>query len=413
MKSPRPVRTRRCFLRAVLAGVCLFLVAQGDSVAGQMGGLTVKTEGGAVAQKKPEFQPVRGDLVHLSSDDDSTATAESSPFEARIPYSCSWWLYVTGEPYDDLVIYKARDADGDPTDVTLLLRELRAKFPDNPEDWHGALWVEDGDGLQSVSHLRRPGWRLFSLVRKSESEVDLLVDREVVGTYAARSDKPAQRIELGEFSSSDGAGEAYWGEISITAASGGADEQTSPGPWRLAATGAGRAEQGSEFEKVRQAHLYLRTETESRCEAEWGTISIRAPYHFWCQVYVSDDPYRDFSVISPLGADGQPTDIQLVFDDEAGAADSEAAEQGFVWVTDAEGRHSVGSVTRGVWHDFAISRRSQTEAALWIDGVPLKKTFAARGAGPVASYRFGDFGSQSSCGEVYLYRIRLVPIPKH
>jgi hypothetical protein len=412
MGAPWPVGTGRVILCAVLAGATIILAAANVCVAGRMGHWTIKTEAGAVAQTKAEFQSVRGDLVHLSSDDESTATAESDPFEARMPYSCSWWFYVTREPYDDLVIYRARDADGDPTDVTVMLRELRAKVPEDPEEWRGALWVQDRDELQSVCHLRRPGWRLFSLVRKSEDEVELLIDREVVGTYAARSAQPAQRIELGDFSATDGAGKAYWGEMKISAASEGTGHEISPGHWRLAATGTGKAEQGSEFETVRRTHLYLRTDTESRCEAEWGTITVQMPYHFWCQVYVSEEPYQSFSVICPLGADGQPTDIQLIFDDEAGAADSEAAEQGFVWVTDAEGRHSVGSVTRGVWHDFAISRRSQREVALWIDGVPVK-TFTARGRGPVASYRFGDFGSRSSRGEAYWSRIGLVPIPKH
>jgi hypothetical protein len=399
-------------MRALVLGLFALLVAPGTCAAGKMGGWTMRTEGEAAAQRQAKFHPLQGDLLHVRSDEESTATADSGPFQVSIPYRCSWWLYVTGERYDDLVIYRARDAADDPTDVMVLLRE----FPENPEDWHGVLWVEDRDGLQSVRHLRRPGWRLFSLVRKSEDGVDLLVDHELVGTYAARSAKPAQRIELGDFSASDGAGEAYWGEMAVALGLEGSGERVFAGSWQLDATGTATAEEADASEEVRRAHVYLRSSTESPCEAEWGPIAIGVPYHFQCQVYVSDDPYRDFTVISPLGADGQPTDIQLIFSDEAGAAapeaaDPEVADQGFVWVTDAEGRHSVGSVTRGVWHDFAISRRSQKEVALWVDGAPVK-SFATRGPGPVASYRFGDFGSQSSCGEAYWDRIRLIPIPK-
>jgi hypothetical protein len=155
----------------------------------------------------------------------------------------------------------------------------------------------------------------------------------------------------------------------------------------------------------------VKCDNEAPAEAKWGTFTISVPYHFWCQAYVSDEPYRDFSVIGPLDREGQPTDVELSFEDGEQQAGAGPDKQGFIWVTDAEGRHQVGSVARGVWHEFAMSRQTATKVALLIDGRPVG-TFLSRSANPVAAYRFGDFSRRSSRGEAYWYRIRAVQVPK-
>jgi len=388
----------------------------GTSLAGRAGGWTLRARGDGVAQTWPDFRPVAGPLLHLRSENQSTASAETEAPKLTLPYAVSWWIYVTQEKYDDLIVYQAKDEQGAPTDVKLMFREAEAKLPANPEEWRGIVWVEDGSGCHSVAPIGRPGWHRLCLDRKSESAVDLLIDGTLVGTYAARSAKPARLIEVGDFSASDGAGEAYWGEVRIAPGGEGSAGEATLGGWRCAAFGAGVAELDRGCEGVRQANLYLRSSSKASCEAEWGTLGreIEIPYHFWCQVYVSEQPYQDFKVVCPLAADGQPTDIEIEFDekpDAAASGSSEPSQQGFIWVTDAQGRHSMGSVARGVWHEFAITRRKPGEVALWIDGAPVK-TFASRSAKPAASFRFGDAASETTCGEAYWFWIRLVQIPK-
>ena len=402
----------RLLLKGGLLVACLVIAAVNPSVAGQMGDWTIKAKGKAVAQTWPEFRPVAGDLLRLSSDADSTTRAECETGEISIPYRISWWIYVVNARYDDLVIYHARDEDGEPTDVSVMFREHPDKMPLSPDDWHGMVWIEDAEGCRSVSHVLRPGWHHFEIVRKSQEAVEFAIDGNAIGTYSARSEKPAAGLIVGDLSSTDGSGEAYWGAVIVSVGEGQTAREIAIAKWMLTATGAGLAEQGIGLEKVRFSHLFLRSHPGSGAEAEWGTVRVEVPYQFWCQVYISDDPYQSFSVICPLDADGQPTDFEILFDDADAASASEVPEEGFVWVVDAEGRHNVGSITRGVWHQMTIRRRTRSAVALLIDDVPLG-TFISRSEKPVVSFRFGDFSAQQSAGEAYWYRIRLVQVPKH
>ncbi len=379
-----------------------------------MGHWQLRAEGSASAQTQPEFAPVAGDLLHLRSEARSTASASAPLGEPTIPYRVSWWLYVIGDMYDDFVVYQAKDSAGEPTDITLMLRETWEKLPQSPDDWHGMVWVRDAKGDHSVAHLRRPGWHRLEIARKSEQEVELRINGDVIGTYQARGLKPAREVEVGDSSTSEGAGEAYWGATVITCGQGPAAVQSAVRAWRVQATEGGRAEQGSEFQEVRRAQLYLRDvagKEAARCQAEWGQVQVAVPYQFWCQVYVSEQPYQAFSVVCPLTREGKPTDIEVQFEDEPGAAGEKGPQQGFVWVVDREGRHGVGSVTRGVWHELILRRRTAQEVDLLIDGRPVH-TFASRSTDPVASYRFGDFAAENQAGEAYWYRIGLVQVPK-
>ena len=397
----------RPYIRMLLAG-CLILAWPACSFGGQVGHFTLRTKGKAAAHIMPDFRPVAGPILHLRADGSSTARAECEIPDLQPPYELSYWFYVTLERYDDLVIYQAADGGGEPTDITVMLREAETKMPPSPDDWHGMVWVKDAGAMRSVCNLRRPGWHRVRIARKSEREVSLAVNGEVIGTYQARSPRPASRIELGDLSSTDGSGEAYWGRTTIRAGEG---PDVSLDAWKLAATGTGAAEQGLGFDEVRTAHLYLRRDASSSCDAQWGPVEMEVPYQFWCQVYVSESPYQHFNVICPLDGEGQPTDLQVEFNDgEAGAA-GEAPAEGFVWVVDAEGRHNVGSITRGVWHELTIRRRKEHTVDLLIDGVPVK-TCPSRSTKPVASYRFGDFDADSSAGEAYWYKIRLLKIPR-
>lgn len=389
----------------------MLLAAYGIGVAGKVGDWTFRTDGAGVAQRLPEFRPVSGDLLHIKSEADSTAKAEAGPLEVCIPYQVSWWMYATGDPYDDMVVYQASDEQGQQTDIVVIFRESEEKLPATPEEWHGMVWVQDAAGWHSVAHLRRPGWHRFRLDRKSEKEVALLINGEVIGAYAAPSARPVRRIALGDFSASEGAGEAYWAQMEMSQATGEAGAQTLVSKWDLVKTAGAIAEQGQAFEQVRRAHLYVKCDNEAPAEAKWGTFTISVPYHFWCQVYVSQEPYQDFCVVGPLDSEGQPTDVELSFEDGEQQAGAGPDKQGFIWVTDAEGRHQVGSVTRGVWHEFAMSRQTSTKVALLIDGRPVG-TFLSRSANPVVAYRFGDFSRRSSRGEAYWYRIRAVQVPK-
>jgi len=390
---------------AVLLAAC-FIVAWGAcSFGGQVGHFTLRTKGKAAAHIMPEFRPVAGPILHLRADAPSTARAERELPEVGPPYELSFWFYVTMERYDDLVVYGAKDEKGEPTDVTVMLREAPTKMPASPDEWQGMVCVKDAEALKSVGDLRRPGWHRVNIARTSETEVSLSVNGQVIGTYRALSARPARRIELGDFSSSDGAGEAYWARAGLRA---GDKRDVSLDPWQLTATGKGAAEQGLGFDEVRTAHVYLRSDAASSCDAQWGPVEMEVPYQFWCQVYVAERPYQHFAVISPFDGDGAPTDLQVEFHDgESGEPPSE----GFVWVTDAQGRHNVGSITRGVWHELTIRRRKERTVDLLIDGA-LAKSCPSRSTKPVASYRFGDFEADSSVGEAYWYKIRLLKIPR-
>jgi hypothetical protein len=380
-------------------------------VAGKVGDWTFRTDGAGVAERLPEFRPVTGEVLHIKSDAGSTAKAESEPLEVGIPYQVSWWMYAAAEPYDDIVVYQGSDEQAKETDIAVIFRESEEKLPATPDEWQGMVWVQDAAGWHSVAQLRRPGWHRFRLDRKSENDVELLINGEVIGSYPARSARPVRRVAVGDFSASEGAGEAYWGQMQVSQGAGEAGKAVLVSKWTLAATGSGAAEQGQAFEEVRRAHLYLKCDSESPAEAKWGTFALEVPYHFWCQVYVSQEPYQDFCVIGPLDREGQPADVELSFDDGEQQAGAGPDKQGFVWVTDAKGRHQVGSVTRGVWHDFAMSRQTGTKVAILIDGRPVG-TFLSRSANPVVAYRFGDFSRRSSRGEAYWYRIRAVQVPK-
>jgi hypothetical protein len=404
-------RAGRIALCAALVGAAIALAAGGIGLAGKIGDWAFRTEGAGVAERLPEFRPVTGDVLHIKSDASSTAKAESEALAVAVPYQVSWWMYATGEPYDDMVVYQAMDEEGKDTDISVIFRESEEKLPATPDEWQGMVWLQDAAGWHSVAQLRRPGWQRFRLNRKSEKEVELLINGEVIGSYPALSARPVRRISVGDFSVSEGTGEGYWNQMQVSPGAGAAGKEAVVSKWGLAATGSGAAEQGLGFEEIRRAHLFVKCGGEAPAEAKWGTFMIEVPYHFWCRVYVSEEPYRDFCVVGPLNRGGNPTDIELSFDDQEAPAGAGPDQQGFIWVADAEGKHQVGSVTRGVWHEFAMSRQTKTQVALLIDGRPAG-TFVSRGADPVAAYRFGDFSRRSSRGEAYWYRIRLVQVPK-
>ena len=411
---PRQRRLTGCarpYLRAIVLGMCLLSLALAPAFGGQAGQFTIRAKGRAAAQTLPDFHPVAGRILHLQSVEAATAKAEWQTAPLQPPYEVSGWVYLAGASYDDLILYRARDDKGEPTDVTVMLREHASKMPDSPDDWHGALWVEDAEGCRSVASVRRPAWNKICVARKSEQEVTVLVNGEAAGSFRARSARPAARIEVGDFSASDGSGEAYWGGMVVSVGQGPTAKQLSVEPWELSATGGGTAEQGLGFDEARRAHLYLQSAEGTSCEAEWGTVRMEVPYQFWCQVYVSEEPYRNFNLICPLDGEGNPTDLQVELDDGEQQAGGEASPVGFVWVIDAEGRHNVGSIARGAWHELTIRRRKERTVDLLIDGVPVKSC-PSRSSKPVASYRFGDFSSESSVGEAYWYKIRLVHVPK-
>jgi len=400
-------------ITAVIGGLCTALAGAGSSWAGRMGQWTLQSKGGAKAQTLPDFRPVSGDILHLKSEAASTATAESKELDLAIPYQVSCWIYVTDKRYDDLVVYGANDQEGQPTDITVMFREDPGKLPVSPEDWHGLVWVQDGKECHSVSYLRRPGWHRLAVSRKSEGEVALLINGEEVGTYPARSPKPARRLRLGDFSAADGYGEAYWGEVTTTSGEGAGNKEVALGGWQLSATGGGAAEQGGECEEARCVHLYLESGPQSSSEAVWGTVTVGVPYQFWCQVYVSEQPYHEFNLVLPLDREGKPTDLQVILDDGDGGSPAASAEskKASVWVVDEKGRRQVGSLTRGVWHEVMMQRRKLTQVGLLLDGMPVDN-FVSPSSNPVASYRFGNMEPEAAAGEAYWYRIRLVQVPR-
>jgi len=370
--------------------------------------------GGAVAQTRPTFAPAAGPALHLLSQDNSTATARCEVSGVSVPYRVSWWLHVEAETYDDFVIYQASDEAGQPTDVTIMFRERPEKMPESPEDWRGMVWVQDAAGPKSVCSIRRPGWHRVEVVRKSAGEVVVRINSEEIGTYQARSGKPARKIEVGDANASEGAGEAYWAGLQVTSGLAGASKVVAASPWVSSATGAGLSDYGVGLDEVEKAHLYLHNrpgKEPSKCEAVWGDVKVEIPYQFWCQVYVSEQPYQDFSVICPFGGEGKPTDVEVEFQDPGARAAPGTPAEGFVWVIDANGRHAAGSASRGVWHEIIMRRQSPREVIVLIDDRPVG-TFASRSQAPVTRYRFGDFGADQQRGEAYWYRIRLVPIPK-
>jgi len=398
-------------LCAILLVICVLSLALAPCFGGQSGQFTIRAKGKAAAQTLPDFRPVAGPILHLQSTETGIAKAEWQAPPLQAPYEVSGWVYLAGAGYDDLILYRARDDKGEPTDVTVMLREHPSKMPESPDDWHGALWVEDAGGCRSVTSLHRPAWNKVCVARKSEQEVALIVNGQAVGSFRARSVRPAARIEVGDFSATEGSGEAHWGGMVVSVGQGPAAKQQPVGPWELSATGGGTAEQGLGFDEARRAHLYLQSAEGTSCDAEWGTVSMEVPYQFWCLVYVSDSPYHSFNLICPLDGEGNPTDLQVELDDGEPQAAGEAPAPGFVWVIDAEGRHNVGSIARGAWHELTIRRRKERAVDLLIDGMPVKSC-PSRSTKPVASFRFGDSSSQSSVGEAYWYKIRLVHVPK-
>ncbi len=399
-----------CALSAALVAACMVTTGLGISFAGQKGHFTMRSEGKAVAQTLPDFGPVAGELLHIRTDAASAATATSNPLDVTFPYAARWWFYVTAERYDDFLVYQSVDAKDKPTDVTIMLREAQEKLPPSPDDWRGMVWIHDANGCQSVTQLRRPGWHHISLARKGENEVEVEIDRVVLGSYAARSPNPAEHIQLGDLSTEDGAGEAYWGRITIAQQTEAAAREISVDTWNMDSSAGGTAEQRIGFEKARRAHLYLQTDDTSRCDAKWGDVRVNVPYQFWCQFYVSEQPYESFCVICPLDRENMPTDFELQLDDTAGS-EAENGSEGLMWVVDAEGRHNAGPLARGVWHNLAIRRRSARNVDLLIDDVSAGR-YVSRSPNPVTAFRFGDFSSQSNSGEAYWYKLRLVQVPE-
>lgn len=155
--------------------------------------------------------------LHVSSDRRSTGWVQSAPMRAELPYTVSFWVWVSPERYNGFTVYDAVDASNARTDIRLFFHDDRTDRS-RQGDWRGFVWVRDAQAQYSIADLPRGDWAKVSIIRHSARVVELSLNDAPVGRFASRSAAPLSTIgPIGDVNDQWWHGEAYWSGLGLSA----------------------------------------------------------------------------------------------------------------------------------------------------------------------------------------------------